>query len=347
MIETKLARGAGVTLPAGRRTFLARACVALAAGVSALGVPCVQAQTAAFPDRPVNIVVTYTPGSATDILARIVASDMSVHLGQNVIVENKPGAGGSIGTTSVARAKNDGYTLCVVSTATLGINPALYRSLNYDPVRDFTPVIKLASTANILLVPAQSPFASAQELFRRLKEKDKAFQYNSGGNGTTQHLTGVMLTRLAGATADHVPYRGPAEAVTALLSSQVDFGFQALPAAVSAVKSGRLRGLGITSNKASTALPEVPSLSATGLEGFDRTDVWFGIVAPKDTPDAVVQILHNGFSKALANPAIQAKLTAAGFDPAVPAPAGEFGQFIREQVGFWAELVKASGASAD
>jgi tripartite-type tricarboxylate transporter receptor subunit TctC len=330
-----------------RRRFLFLAFSVLVMGAMMLGVPGVHAQSGTYPERPISIVVPYTPGSATDILARIVASELTVHIGQNVVVENKPGAGGSIGTTAVARAKNDGYTLCVVSTATMGINPALYRNLPYSPLKDFTPVIKLASTPNILLVPAQSPVTSTQDLFRRMKAKEKAFQYNSGGNGTTQHLTGVLLIRMAGANADHVPYRGPAEAVTALLSAQVDFGFQALPAAVSAVKGGRVRALGITSNKPSTALPDVPSLSAAGLDGFDKTDVWFGIAAPKDTPDAVLQILHGGFVKTLNNPSIQAKLAAAGFDPALPASASEFAQLVRDQIAFWAELVKASGASVD
>lgn len=332
---------------ARRRSFLARAFFAVAAGATVLACPAALAQSGTFPDRPVSIVVTYTPGSATDILARIVATELTVHLGQTVIVENKPGAGGSIGTTAVARAKGDGYTLCVVSTATMGINPALYRSLTYHPLKDFAPVIKLASTPNILLVPGSSPVSSAQDLFRRMKAKEKSFQYNSGGNGTTQHLTGVMLARMAGAKADHVPYRGPAEAVTALISAQVDFGFQALPAAVGAVKGGRVRALGISSNKPSAALPDVPSLSSAGLDGFEKTDVWFGIAAPKDTPDAVVQVLHAGLVKTLSNPAIQAKLAAAGFEPAAPAPASEFAQHIRDQVGFWADLVKVSGASVD
>lgn len=328
-----------------RRKFLVLASSAAAAGASALVVPRAIAQSAAFPNRPVSLVVAYTPGSATDILARIIASDLSTHLGQNVVVQNKPGAGGSIGTTTVARAKKDGYSLCVVSTATMGINPALYRSLPYSPLKDFTPVIKLASTPNILLVPAQSSVRSTQDLLLRLKEK--ALQYNSGGNGTTQHLAGVMLVRMAGAKADHVPYRGPAEAVAALLTAEVDFGFQALPAAVSAVKSGRLRGLGITSAKASAALPDVPSLSSAGLKGFEKTDVWFGVAAPKGTPDAVVQTLHEGFAKTLNNPAVQAKLAGVGFDPAPPISTGEFAQLVGDQVAFWAELVKVSGAAVD
>ena len=331
----------------GRRSFAASALFAIATGAMVFGVPGAQAQSGAYPDRPITMIVAFTPGSATDILARIVAAELATQMGQSVVVENKAGAGGSIGTNAIARAKNDGYTVGVVSQSTIGINPALYRDLPYDPLKDFTPVIKLASTPNILLVPAQSPITSSQDLIRRMKAKEKAFQYNSGGNGTTQHLVGVMLAQTAGVAADHVPYRGPAEAVTALYSAQVDFGFQAFPATASAVKAGRLRGLGITAIKISAALPDVPTLASAGLDGFDKTDVWFGVAAPQGIPDAVLQKLHAGFARVLENRAVQEKLMAVGFDPAPPTAAGEFAQHIRRQIPFWAELVKASGAKAN
>jgi tripartite-type tricarboxylate transporter receptor subunit TctC len=332
-----------------RRKFLALASSAVAAGASALLVPRAGAQSASFPTRPISIVVAYTPGAAPDILARLVASELPAYLGQNAIVENKPGAGGSIGTAAVARAKNDGYTLCLVSTSAIGINPAIYRSLPYDPIKDFTAVIKLASSPNMLVVPAQSPATSVQDLIRRMKEreKEKAFQYNSIGNGTTQHLAGALFVKRVGANADHVPYRSVPDQMTALVTGQVDFGFATLASSGSFVKGGRVRALGITSNNPSALLPDVPSLSAAGLEGFDKTDVWFGVVAPKDTPDAVVQTLHRAFAKVLSNPAIQAKLSAAGYDPAPPASASEFALFIRDQVAFWADLVKTSGATVD
>jgi tripartite-type tricarboxylate transporter receptor subunit TctC len=310
-----------------RRSFLVLASTVAATLVA----PRASAQSAAFPTRPISIVVAYTPGAAPDILARLVASELPAYLGQNAIVDNKPGAGGSIGTAAVARAKNDGYTLCLVSTSAIGINPAIYRNLPYDPIKDFTPIIKLARSPNLLVVPAQSPATSVQDLIKRMKErgKENAFRYNSIGNGTTQHLAGALFVKKAGAYADHVPYRSVPDQMTALVTGQVDFGFATLASSGSFVKGGRVRALGITAPSA--LLPEVPSLLSTGLEGFDKTDVWFGVVAPKDTPDAVVQTLHRAFVETLGNTNIQAKLSAAGYDPAPPASSGEFALFIRDQ----------------
>ena len=332
-----------------RRRFLVLASSSVAAGASALVVPRAGAQSAAFPTRPVSLVVTYPPGNAPDILARIFASDLPAYLGQNVIVENKAGVAGSLGLAAVAHAKNDGYSLCLVSPAPMAINPALYRNLTYDPNKDFTAVIKLAGSSNLLLVPAQSTATSVQELMRQMKARSKgnSLRYNSAGNGTTQHLLGVLLAKLAGASVDHVPYRGTPDQLIALATGQVDFGFCALSSSISLVKSGRLRALGITSNKPSALLPEVPGLSSAGLEGFDKTELWFGVVGPKDMPDVVTQTLHRAFANTLERPDIQAKLAAAGFDPVPTAPASEFARFIRDQIAFWADLVKASGASVE
>jgi tripartite-type tricarboxylate transporter receptor subunit TctC len=237
----------------------------------------------------------------------------------------------------------------MVSNPVMAINPWLYRNPPYDPIRDFAPVIRLANTPNLLLVSAQSPVRSVQDLMRRMKErrKENAFQYASSGNGTGQHLEGVMLAKLAGASADHVPYRSVPDQLTALAGGQVDFAFSTLSSSISFVKSGRLRALGITSTQPSALLPDVPSLSSVGLSGFEKTDTWLGIITQKETPDAVMQTLHRAFAKVLGNPDIQAKLVAAGFDPAPLVPAGEFAQFIRDQFAFWGELVKMSGASND
>jgi tripartite-type tricarboxylate transporter receptor subunit TctC len=332
-----------------RRKFIFIASSAVAAGASALAVPRVSAQSTAYPARPISLVVPYAPGTAPDVMGRIIASGLSAQLGQNVIVENKPGAGGSIGTAAVARAKSDGYTLCMASPAAMAIDKWLYRSLPYDPVKDLTPVIKLVSSSAILLVPAQSPATSVQDLMRLMKERKpgNALQYTSLGNGTLQHLESVMLAKLAGAIADHVPYRNNADQLAALANGQVDFSFVALTPSISFVKSGRVRALGITSDKPSALLPDVPSLASAGLEGFDKTGPWFGVVGPKDLPDAVVQTLHQAFVKALGNPDIQAKLAAAGLDPVPPASPDEFALFIRDQVAFWGDLVKASGVSID
>jgi len=180
-----------------------------------------------------------------------------------------------------------------------------------------------------------------------MSEKEKGFQYGSPGNGTAQHLEAELLAKAAKARADHVPYRGPAEQLTALVAGQVDYGFFAMPAVLGYVKDGRLRALGITTLAASELLPNVPSLSSAGLEGMDKTGIWWGVVVPFGTPDEVVQTLHRAFAQTLRNPAVQAKLAAAGYDPAPPAPASEFTQFVRDQLVFWADAVKISGARID
>lgn len=331
-----------------RRKFLALASSAIAAGASALAVPRALAQSAAYPTRPVTLVVTYPPGSATDLMGRIIATELSVHLGQSVVVENKSGAGGSIGATAVARAKNDGYTLCLGSNSTMAINRALYRSLPYDPLKDFIPVIKTGSTPNILVVPSQSPITSVQDLMKRLQEKKVVLQYSSAGNGTIQHLEAALLIKQLGVSADHVPYRSPAEQLLAVIAGRGgDFSFATMFGALGYVKDGRLRGLGITTLAPSPMLPEVPSLSSAGLKDFEKTNAWWGVVAPSGIPETVIQTLHGALVKTLNSPSVQSKLSAAGFDAAPPMQATEFAQYVRDQVAFYADLVKVSGATVD
>ena len=329
-----------------RRGLLKGALAILAAGSMALAAPGVNAQDPAYPTSPLTIVVTFTPGSTPDLMARILAPDLAVHLGQNVVVMNKPGAGGTIGLASVARAAKDGYTLGLVSPATIATAPAMYKDLPYDPVKDFTAVIKVATTPIVMLVPPGSPAKSAQDLLKAMGEKSKAYRYSSGGVGTAQHLQGALFAKLAGVSADHIPYRGQSEQLLGLVRGEVDYTFSSLPGAIGFVKDGRLRALGVTTPTPSASLPDVPSLSSAGLKGFEQSTAWFGMVVPSGTPDAVVETLHRAFVKTLLNPDVQAKLSKIGFDAAPPDRPGEFGQFIREQIPFWAELVRISGASA-
>jgi len=305
----------------------------------------VHAQSSVFPTRPITFSVAYTPGSANDILVRIVSPDLGKQLGQIIVVDNKPGAGGSIGMASVAKSKPDGYTLGVGSTATMAVNRALYKNLPYDPLIDFTPVIKLAATPNVLVVPASSPVMNVADLVKAMGVK--RLNYSSPGNGTTQHLAGVLFTKLVGKPAEHIPFKGPAEAVTALLGGQVDFGFVSLPSALAQIQDGKIRALAVTPPKPTPSMPNVPSLSSAGLDGFEKTDVWFGMIVPTGTPDAILQQLHSAAVKTLSNSDVKAKLAAAGYEPAPPASATDFSQFVREQVAFWADLVKSSGASVD
>ena len=326
-----------------RRRFVSSTLCAVAASVVALASAHAQAQGAAYPNRPISFVVTQSPGSTSDLVRRVLAAELTARLGQNVIVENKPGAGGTIAMTGVARAKNDGYTLGLGSPGTMATATAIYPNLPYDPLKDFAPVILFATSSNVLVVPGNSPIVSVSDLARRMKEAGKAFQYSSPGNGSAQHLEGALLAKLVGAKAEHVPYRGTPTQLTALMSGEVDFGFSTMQGAANFVKEGRLRAL--TSTQPSAVLPHVPSFSSLGLADLDKTGVWFGVVVPSGTPDAVIQTLHAAFAKSLSDPSVQSKLTAVGLEPVTPpASAAEFAKFVRDQVPFWAGLVKNSGA---
>lgn len=315
----------------------------LSIGILVLGSNRVIAQN--YPDKTITVIVSFTPGSANDILVRTITPDLSKLLNQSIVVENKPGAGGSIGTGLVAKAPGDGYTIGLGSTATLAINPALFKKVNYNSLKDFKGVAYLASTPNILVVPASSPAKNINELVELMKKK--RLNYSSPGNGTTQHLTGVLFVNQVGSPAEHIPFKGPAEAIVALASGEVDYGFASLASAIPQIKAGRIRGLAITSLNQIADLPNVPTMDSLGYKGFEKTAVWFGLVVPSSTPDSIVQIIHQNTMKVLQNTEVRKKLITAGYDPASPMPASAFQSLINEQVVFWKELVAVSGASID
>lgn len=315
----------------------------LSIGILVLGSNRVIAQS--YPDKTITVVVSFTPGSANDILVRTITPDLSKLLNQSIVVDNKPGAGGSIGTGLVAKAPGDGYTIGLGSTATLAINPALFKKVNYNSLKDFKGVAYLASTPNILVVPASSPAKNINELVELMKKK--RLNYSSPGNGTTQHLTGVLFVNQVGSPAEHIPFKGPAEAIVALASGEVDYGFASLASAIPQIKAGRIRGLAITSLNQIADLPNVPTMDSLGYKGFEKTAVWFGLVVPSSTPDSIVQIIHQNTMKVLQNTEVRKKLITAGYDPASPMPASAFQSLINEQVVFWKELVAVSGASID
>lgn len=330
----------------GRVGSIVKAVAAVSAVAAALAATPAHGQQSGYPERPITIVVGYTAGSTPDVIARVVGPVLAGHLGQPIVVENKAGAGGTMGLAGVARARNDGYTLGLVNPAVIATAPAMYRNLPYDPLRDFTAVIKLATAPIVLLVPASSPAKSVQDLIGLMKQK-KNVLYGSGGVGTAQHLQGALLGRLAGVNAEHVAYRGQSQQLIGAAAGEVDYTFSSLPGAIGFVRDGRLRALGVTTPERSPSLPDVPSLLASGLKGFEKSTAWFGVVVPSGAPDPVVDLLHRAFVKALMDPVVQAKLSAVGFDPAPPAPAREFGDFVRDQVPFWGNLVRLSGASVE
>ncbi|MDB5828700.1 MAG: hypothetical protein JWQ73_2920 [Variovorax sp.] len=296
-----------------------------------------------YPDHPLTFVVAYTPGSANDILVRIIAPALGRELGQAIVVENRPGAGGTLGGAQVAKAAPDGYTLGLGSTATVAINRALFKGLSYDPWKSFAPVIPFGTTPNVLVASPASGITSIASL--KAAAGARPLNYSSSGNGTTQHLAGVLLQQTLGLrTTEHVPFKGPAEQVAAIAGNQVDFGFVSLPSGQALIRDGRLRALGVTSTRPAASLPQVPTLAAAGLKGFEQTGVWFGLVVAAGSPTSVIQRLHGAAARALAEPDLQKRLTDAGYELSSPSSPAEFSAFVEEQVGFWQQLVTSSGA---
>ncbi len=301
-----------------------------------------------FPDRPLLLVVPFSAGSVNDLLGRLLANAASGPLRQTVTVENRPGAGGSLGIQQVARSKPDGLTLAFVSASTIPINRALFRNLAYDPQRDLAPVVIAASTPNALVVPGTSPFRSMAELIAAGRDAARPpLRYFSPGNGTTQHLSAVQVVNATGIRAEHIPYRGPAEGLTALLANEIEWGFAAVPSTVPLVREGRLRVLGVTGTASPPTLPEVKPFAALGLPGFEETNVWYGIAAPAGTPPAALAVLRQAFRAALDEPAFAQRLADAGFYPTAAMDGAAMEGFIDRQVAFWAGLVRASGATVD
>ena len=321
-----------------RRTFLGTA--ALAALGAKLPAPAWARQ---YPSRPINYIVAYTPGSANDILVRLIAPKLDKFLNGTVVVINKPGAGGSVGMAALAQAPADGYSLGLGSNATMAINQAMFDNLSYHPIADFYGVAKIATSPNVVVVPAKSRIRTIGELIELLPKEP--LLYSSPGNGTTQHLAGAMLKNRTSGVCEHVPYKGPAEAIAALISGdQADYGFASLPSVLAQVKAGQLRALAVTPAQRTEFLPDVPTLASAGLADFEKTDLWFGMVVRKQTPEPIIKQLHDATLKTLLDPAVQASLAKGGYVPAGQEPLGRFEQFLEEQARFWAGLVNQSGA---
>jgi tripartite-type tricarboxylate transporter receptor subunit TctC len=319
---------------------LRAATAALTALVLLCGLPA-SAQAQAWPTKPVRVVVTLSPGSTSDILARVVAEQMSKSLGQAFVVENRPGAGGNIAGDYVAHQSADGYTIMLASISSHGINPALYAKMPYDALKDFTPIIALASSPNVLITSNETPAGSVKELISWLKgQPGGAVNYASAGNGTSMHLAGELFNTLAGVKATHIPYKGSPEAVTAVMKNEVAMMFPNAPNAVSLAKSGKIKLLAVTSPKRLPSMPEVPTVIEAGLPGFDVV-AWFGFVAPAGTPAEIVAKLNAEAQKALALPAVREALTKQGFD-VMGGSAQEFGQFMKTEIDKWTRVVNGA-----
>jgi tripartite-type tricarboxylate transporter receptor subunit TctC len=297
-----------------------------------------------YPGKPVTIVVPQAPGGANDTIARIVAQKLTEQMGQQFIVDNKPGAGGNIGTAGVAKAKNDGYTLVLTVNSAHVINPALYKSTGFDPVKDFEPITPVATAGYVLV--ANNGFApkNVSELIAEAKKHPGKVTIASAGNGTLNHLIGEMLGKAAGIDLLHVPYKGASAAVTDLVGGQVQVSVQSLPSSISFIKSGKLKVLGTVNEKRVAALPDVPTIGET-IKGFGSTP-WYGLLAPAGTPKAIVAQLQAEVAKALDDPGVKDKLAQVGCEPFKSTPE-QFAALIRDDLPKWARIVKDSGATID
>jgi tripartite-type tricarboxylate transporter receptor subunit TctC len=299
----------------------------------------------AYPTKPIRIIAQFTPGTSTDILARIVAQKMSEDWGQQVIVDNRPGAGGAVGTEMGARANPDGYTLTMAVSSAFGINPTLYTRLPYDAIKDFAPIANLGLTPQTLVAGQSAPFKTVKEFVAAAKAKPGEVNYASLGSGSTSHLTMEMFRSAAGITLNHVPFKGSADAQTQLMGGQVPVMFDAIPATAPHIKSGKLRGLGIATLKRSPFLPELPTIAESGYPGFEAVG-WIGIAAPGKTPVPVLDKLNAEMNKILGRADVKERLDTLAFTP-VGGTRAEFAAYIKSEIAKWGKAVKASGAKAD
>jgi tripartite-type tricarboxylate transporter receptor subunit TctC len=323
-----------------RRDVLA----ALAAAAALSCAPGALAQ-GAYPSKPIRLVVPFPAGGTTDILARAAAQRLTEAFGQQVIVDNRPGAGGNIGSELVAKAPNDGYTLLMGTVGTHAINASLYAKMPYDHVKDFVPVVLVAGVPNVLVVHPSVPANTVQELIAYGKANPGKLNFASSGSGTSIHLAGELFKVSTGLQMQHVPYKGSAPALTDLMGGQVQLMFDNLPSALPHIKAGKLRALAVTSAARAPALPDVPTVAESGLPGFEATS-WFGILAPAGTPPEVVAKLNGELARWIATPEAKEKMLAQGANAAGGTPE-DFANHIAAETAKWAKVVKASGAKVD
>jgi tripartite-type tricarboxylate transporter receptor subunit TctC len=297
-----------------------------------------------YPSRPIRLVVGFAPGGGVDINARMLAPRLAEYLGQQVLVENKPGAGTNIANEFVARSAADGYTL-LINTAAVAINMSLYRNLPFDTLRDFAPVSVFSESPNVVVVNAKLPVANVKDLVDLARKSPGKLNYSSAGVGTTQHLSAELLKLRTNTLIVHIPYKGTAPSLTGLIAGEVDLTFANIPAIQAHVKSGRLRALATTGARRDAQLPDVPTMKEAGVEGVDVT-VWYGVLAPAATPREIVHTIAAAVTRATRDPDTRKRMLEQGADPVGSTPE-EFGKLLREEVARWAEVVKVSGARAD
>ena len=297
-----------------------------------------------YPNRQVRIVVPFPPGGTSDILARTLGARLSESLGQPVVVENRPGAGGNIAAELVARSPADGYTL-IMGTSSLAISQSLYKKLNYDLVKDLAPITQAVNYANLLVVHPSANVSTVAELLAAAKAKPGGFSYGTAGNGTPPHMTGELFKAYTKVDILHIPYKGGAPAIADLVAGQIPVMFDNVPPLLPHVRAGRIKALAVTSLARIPVLPDVPSLHELGLKDFDAVG-WNGLLAPAGTPRDIINRVHAEVVKAMAIPDVRNGLTAQGADIVGNTPE-QFGAWIRAEIRRWAEVVRVSGAKVD
>lgn len=314
-----------------RRVLLALCCFAVATGASA--------QT--WPTKPLHWISPWAPGGGNDVLSRSIAAEISKTLGQPVVVENRPGASGVIGTDLVAKAPPDGYMLTLGAPATHATAPSMYPNLPYDPVRDFTPITLVGTVASVLVVHPSVPANTVAELIAYLKANPGKVNYSSVGNGSMQHLSAELFKQYAGVDIVHVPYKGTSPALVDLTAGRIQLAFETMPAVLPLVRSGQLKAIAVTTPNRSNLMPEIPTLDEAGLKGFDAT-IWYGVFGPAGMPREVTGKLSQAIVSALRTPELAKRLADLGADVSAGTPA-ELGDFLREQVAKWTTFIKQRG----
>jgi tripartite-type tricarboxylate transporter receptor subunit TctC len=299
----------------------------------------------AYPAKPIRLVVPFPPGGATDILARAVAQKLTDAWGQPVVVDNRPGAGGNIGSELVAKAAADGYTLEMGTVGTHAINASLYAKMPYDHVKDFAPVILVAGVPNVLEVNPSLPVNTVQELIAYAKANPGKLNFASSGNGTSIHLSGELFKVMAGVQMTHIPYKGSGPALQDLIGGQVQLMFDNLPPSLPQIKAGKLRALAVTSSTRSPALPDTPTIAESGLPGYEASS-WFGVLAPAGTPPAIIAKLNTEIAAWLATPEAKDRMLALGANIGGGSPE-DFAKHIAAETAKWQKVVKESGAKVD
>jgi len=299
-----------------------------------------------WPSRPLRLVVPYAPGGPIDVSARLLAARLQEPLGQPVVVENRPGAGGNIGVDLIAKGPADGYNLVMSAIATLAINPSLYPSLPYDPLKDLRHVALLVQVPNVLIVANDLPAKNVQELIALARQRPGKLDFGSGSTGSTGHLAGEMFKMMTGTYMVHIPYKGSAPALADMMAGRIDLMFDNLASSLPSIKAGKVRALATTARTRSNFLPELPTLDEAGLKGFDMT-TWWGVSVAAKTPQAVVDRLSAEIQKAMDAPDMKERLHGMGSEPPAIRTPEQFTAFVAAELKTYTELVKRSGAKAD